>query len=493
MGKIEGEQSVSAPAVAEISEENAGNRCRIGKFAGFRCVAALVFGVAVLLSAIFWLPPFLKGDRGDLDLDGQFGAPIAASFRLQKPISLLKSNISRLEYDIFEEFGVLPSVVLVASLNPVAGSNWTNVVFVVWPYDKNSTMYSAWLSLLRDSFVSLVIQQSTLHLTPSLFGDPSFFQVLKFTGGITVIPPQSGFLLQKVQILFNFTLNSSIYHIQEIFNELKIQLESGLHLTSQENLYIRLTNSYGSTLAPPVIVQSSVLLAVGNRPPSLPRLKQLAQAITSSHARNLGLNHTVFGKVKQVQLSSVLQHSLNSSNGSNAFLPPSPAPLPRPNHQNRHHNHHHHRHYRPDVNLIPAPAPQHSDRTSYRSNCPYQNLPKSTRAVPTVAPVVSPHPSAAPHLHGDPPVPSLPSPLRRHTPHPSSPLPAVFFARVQPPSNSAAHTEPPDKNLAQSPPASSSFGGLLSTVKWIAPKKAAKLRKFEEKQLPPANEETPNY
>lgn len=76
MGKIEGEQSVSAPVVVEISEENAGNRCRIGKFAGFRCVAALVFGVAVLLSAIFWLPPFLKGDRGDLDLDGQFGGEI---------------------------------------------------------------------------------------------------------------------------------------------------------------------------------------------------------------------------------------------------------------------------------------------------------------------------------------------------------------------------------------------------------------------------------
>lgn len=123
---------------------------------------------------------------------------------------------------------------LVASLEPLAGSNWTNVVFVVWAYDKNSTLSSAGLSLLRESFESFAIQQSTLHLTPSLFGDPSFFQVLKFPGGITVIPQQSGFLLQKVHILFNFTLNFSIYQIQEIFNELKSQLDSGLHLTSDE-------------------------------------------------------------------------------------------------------------------------------------------------------------------------------------------------------------------------------------------------------------------
>ncbi|KAK1277115.1 hypothetical protein QJS04_geneDACA022220 [Acorus gramineus] len=97
--------------------------------------------------------------------------------------------------------------------------------------------------------MSFVVQQSSLHLTPS-FGNQSFFQVLKFPGGITVIPPQSAFLLQK-------------------------------------NLYVRLTNVNGSTVAPPTIVQTSVVLAIGNIPPSVPRLKQLAQAITGSHAGNL--------------------------------------------------------------------------------------------------------------------------------------------------------------------------------------------------------------
>jgi hypothetical protein len=52
----------------------------------------------------------------------------------------------------------------------------------------------------------------------------------------------------------------------------------------------------------------------------------LAQTITnsSSTSGNLGLNHTVFGKVKQISLSSYLKHSLHSRDGSDA---PSPAPM----------------------------------------------------------------------------------------------------------------------------------------------------------------------
>lgn len=71
MGKIEEEQSLSTSAAAEISEQGVGNKCRIGGFVGIRCVAALVLGVAVLLSAIFWLPPFLRADRGDLNPEGE--------------------------------------------------------------------------------------------------------------------------------------------------------------------------------------------------------------------------------------------------------------------------------------------------------------------------------------------------------------------------------------------------------------------------------------
>lgn len=124
---------------------------------------------------------------------------------------------------------------VVIFLETLAGSNITKVVFVVDPDDaKYSVISSTAQSLIKSSFISLVISQSSLSLTKALFGEPFSFEVLKFPGGITVIPPQSAFPLQKVQIPFNFTLNFSIYQIQENFNELTSQLKSGLHLASNE-------------------------------------------------------------------------------------------------------------------------------------------------------------------------------------------------------------------------------------------------------------------
>lgn len=122
---------------------------------------------------------------------------------------------------------------VVLSLEPSAGTNITKVVFAV-DLDAKSSRILTSQSLIRELFESLVTQQSSLRLTASLFGDPFTFEVLKFPGGITVSPPQSAFLLQKVQILFNFTLNFSIEQILENFNELTSQLKSGLHLASYE-------------------------------------------------------------------------------------------------------------------------------------------------------------------------------------------------------------------------------------------------------------------
>lgn len=82
--------------------------------------------------------------------------------------------------------------------------------------------------------MDFVIGQSTLHLTTSLFGRTFFFQVLKFPGGITVIPKQNAFLLQKVDMLFNFTLNFPIYMVEDKLSELKDQMKSGLLLNSYE-------------------------------------------------------------------------------------------------------------------------------------------------------------------------------------------------------------------------------------------------------------------
>lgn len=80
MGKPEDEQALSTvpSSSSEAAEGNAGDgcpRCRsIGKIVRPRCVVALVLGVAVLLSAVFWLPPFLRrsGDLRDRSRDPWF-------------------------------------------------------------------------------------------------------------------------------------------------------------------------------------------------------------------------------------------------------------------------------------------------------------------------------------------------------------------------------------------------------------------------------------
>ncbi|CAA6653998.1 unnamed protein product [Spirodela intermedia] len=163
---------------------------------------------------------------------------IVASFQLQRPLSQLDANISQLRHDIFEEIGVANSSVIIMSLEPLPASNWTNVVFGIWPFPKSSNISSAGLSILRSTFVTLVTEPSTLRLTWSLFGNPFFFQVLEFPGGITIIPPQGGFPLQEPRMLFNFTLNFSVYQVYGKISELKNQLSSGLHLSNFESLYI---------------------------------------------------------------------------------------------------------------------------------------------------------------------------------------------------------------------------------------------------------------
>lgn len=80
MGKGEDEQSAADGRVSvEESERNAGDPCppcrSIGRIVGLRCLAALFLGCAVLLSAVFWLPPFLgadhKGRRRSPELEGE--------------------------------------------------------------------------------------------------------------------------------------------------------------------------------------------------------------------------------------------------------------------------------------------------------------------------------------------------------------------------------------------------------------------------------------
>lgn len=124
--------------------------------------------------------------------------------------------------------------VVILFLEPVPGQNLSKVFFAVDPDADSQRISVAAQSLIRASFSTLVSRQLSLRLTASLFGDPFSFEVMKFHGGITVIPQQSAYLLQKVQIYFNFTLNYSIEQIQDSFYELTSQLKSGLHLSPYE-------------------------------------------------------------------------------------------------------------------------------------------------------------------------------------------------------------------------------------------------------------------
>ncbi|RDX63918.1 hypothetical protein CR513_57587, partial [Mucuna pruriens] len=427
-----------------------------------------------------------------------WGHDIVASFIVNKSVSLLEDNKLQLANEIFDEIDAPSSKVAILFLYALPGPNKTRVVFSVDPDDKYTEMSSAVISLIKASFTSLVIRQSILQLTSSsLFGDPYSFEVLKFKGGITIIPQQTAFPLQKGQAQFSFNLNFPIYQIQTNFKELTSQLKSGLSLTSFENLYISLSNSEGSTVDAPTVVQSSVLLAVGIAP-SKERLKQLAQTIMGPH--NLGLNHTEFGKVKQVRLSSILQHSLHGNDGSGSAWSPSPAPLPHPphhhhHHQHRHHHHHHNAHLTPATSPVPAsipvPAPtptptpmptptpregvtppkvgspaaaksasapgkssqsQPPCRFVYRKRSTHNSGKHAHPPTPAVAPIIVPHyhhPVASPKPQVEPPA------HVSHSVPALSPLPNVAFAHAEPPPKNEPPAERSHTNV-HGPPVSSS-------------------------------------
>ncbi|XP_004249109.1 vacuolar protein-sorting protein bro1-like isoform X1 [Solanum lycopersicum] len=491
MGKGEEEQPIPSTALdAQSTNQNAEDRCccRFKGLVSFKCVFVLILGLGVLISAVFLLPFFKNGDLGYLDLDNKYkGHDIVASFMLEKPVMFVNDNILQLADDIFDEISVSHTKVEIISLENIAGTNITEVIFAVDSEVKNGRISLTALSLVRSEFEAVITGQSALHLTATLFGDPFSFDVLKFRGGITVSPKQSGFLMQQFQMHFNFTLNFSIDEIQDNFHELKSQLKSGLHLSSYENLYMSLTNTRGSTVDPPTIVQCKVLFAVGLNPSSS-RLKQLAQTI-DSHSENLGLNNTVFGRVKQVSLSSDLPHSRGGDGGS-----PTPSPAPLPHHQ---HHYHHRSNFAPAISPAPkvgkggsisrqvspisapkpasatvlppspAPAPALHEGHEAQPPCHFGRFPRKANShshiAPARAPVPAPHNTPSRHQQVHAPTP---------TPHEitaSSPLPNVVYAHVHPPSRSNSVAQPPDRFTSTSPLPSSSSEGILSSKFWAFP------------------------
>ncbi|CAK7357030.1 unnamed protein product [Dovyalis caffra] len=301
-------------------------RCSMGlSRISFKCVFVLVLSLCLLVSALFWIFPFHSsvGSINGFDAKDEIklSATVQAYFRLVKPVAQLVTHIARLEHDINDEIGIPNAKVAILSMHQLNASNWTDVVFGFSPDPINVPINMVSLSVLRSSLIELFLEQSNLTVTTSIFGQPSTFEILRFPGGITLIPMQYASIWQMPQILFNFTLNNSITEVLDSFGELKNQLEFGLHLRRFENVYVKITNEDGSTITPPVTVQASIVSDLGTL--QLQRLKQLAQIITASPVKNLGLNNSVFGKVKGVVLSSYLKGTLHAT-------PPTPSPAPSP-------------------------------------------------------------------------------------------------------------------------------------------------------------------
>lgn len=444
----------------------------ISKELSLKCVVVLFFSLAVFLSGLFWILPLSQFQSGfDAKAEIKLSASVQASFRLQKPVSEVVPCIGRLEYDIYGEIGVPDTKVAVLSMHQSGASNWTDIVFGVLSDPINVHINPVSLSVLKSSLIELFLQQSNLTLTTTVFGQPSMFEILRFPGGITVIPLPIAYIWQMPQILFNFTLNNSISEIEENFIELSDQLKFGLRLRPYENVYVQVTNKDGSTISPPVTVEASIMSEMGSLLPQ--RLKQLAQIISDSPAKNLGLDNSVFGKVKGVVLSSYLKDTLHAT-------PPTPSPAPSPE---------------PSISPYPALSPSNSPASSPNihrlppcSNCEVsspsdhnQPPPPSPQSGPTPAPssatAYPPCPCRCPYHvhHGTVPPSSSPAsdPNPTHSPPIGppklapdlSPLPEVSY------SSSRGHdvgtaTAPVASSLAPSP--SSSAVALFYNEAWLS-------------------------
>ncbi|KAE8702260.1 putative serine/threonine-protein kinase samkC-like isoform X2 [Hibiscus syriacus] len=441
----------------------------------FRCVFVLFLSLSALLSGIFWILPSRSVKFGfDSKQAIKLSAPVQAYFTLEKPVSELVRHIGKLEYDIYEEIGVPYTKVAILSMHKSSASNSTYVVFGVLPDPVNRPINPVYLSVLRSYLIELFLHHSNLTLTTSVLGQPSEFEILKFPGGITVNPLQYASIGQITHILFNFTLYNSISEIDDKFIELKDELKYGLHLRSYENLFVQLTNRIGSTMSSPIIVQALVMSdGFGSLLPQ--RLRQLAQTITGSPAKNLGLSNSVFGKVKSTSLSSYLKGKLHPT-------PPTPplASSPRPS-MSRHPP------FSPSRSPAPAPKKHHlppcpkCKSAAPSSHSPIHSPGPGSGFYHTFPPLISPE-TSSPAIHHPPPLSSPRSRSRQFSNHPPlmsprsklspdlPPLPSVSYGS-HPGQGMDSTKGPVSASLAQSPPApspSSIAADVLPNELWLS-------------------------
>lgn len=186
-----------------------------------------------------------------------------------------------------------------------------------------------------------------------------------------------------------------------------------------QNVYVQINNRNGSTVDPPVIVGAAVRSNMGSLLPQ--RLKQLAQTITgSSPAKNLGLNNSVFGKVKEISLSSFLNHTLDAT-------PPTPSPGPAPEGND---------YTEPSPTPSPELSPSHSSAPDFHNHLPPCFDCDASSPSDDNEPY-SPSPENSPH-HSFPPISSSPAPsvVGTRAPHPSPRCASMIPPSPSPTSNS---------------------------------------------------------
>jgi hypothetical protein len=319
-GRAEPEQAFpnAAPA-ARFS------RCRCGAVAGkvvsATCVSVLLLAVGGFLSAFFMLL-HLRASGGGVPDDPDILAEIEAGFILLVPESQIASQGGTLEKEIYNQIGVPNSKVSV-SMRPYNYTNTTYVKFGVLPDPRNTSMSIKSIKALRTSLIRLTLQQLNLSLTPSTFGDPLCLEILGFPGGITVLLPHNASRADSIQPIFSITFDLTIREVREFLEEMKSELALILQQTPDEELFVKLTNTNGSTVATPVTVQVSISLIDRSNFLQPYRLKQLAQIITEWSSRNLGLNTSIFGRIRDLKLSPILEAFLPSCAPS---MPPTPTP-----------------------------------------------------------------------------------------------------------------------------------------------------------------------
>jgi hypothetical protein len=209
------------------------------------------------------------------------------------------------------------------SMRPYNYTNTTYVKFGVLPDPRNTSMSIKSIKALRTSLIRLTLQQLNLSLTPSTFGDPLCLEILGFPGGITVLLPHNASRADSIQPIFSITFDLTIREVREFLEEMKSELALILQQTPDEELFVKLTNTNGSTVATPVTVQVSISLIDRSNFLQPYRLKQLAQIITEWSSRNLGLNTSIFGRIRDLKLSPILEAFLPSCAPS---MPPTPTP-----------------------------------------------------------------------------------------------------------------------------------------------------------------------